>query len=247
MALVTGSSRGLGKGIAERLAEDGFAVAVNGSDAHRTADVAAAIAASGGRAEAFAADVTDAQQVDGLVADIGERLGPVMVLVLNATGAQPEAPIPEVSWDDHLDQLRFFVQSPILVGRAVLPGMQGVRYGRIVHIDSEVAHLPRPGRSAYATAKSAQIGLMRAWARELAADGITVNSVAPGFIPVERHADVPEPEMAAYRSSVPAGRMGTLDDVAAAVSYLASEAAGFVTGQRLVVDGGRALGWEPWP
>ena len=88
---------------------------------------------------------------------------------------------------------------------------------------------------------------MRAWARELAADGITVNSVSPGFIPVERHADVAEPELVAYRSSVPAGRMGTLDDVSAAVSYFASEASGFVTGQRLIVDGGRALGWEPWP
>ena len=184
-------------------------------------------------------------QVDRLVVDVADRLGMIQVLVLNATGPQPEAPILEVSWDDHLDQLRFFVLSPLLLGRAVIPGMRAAGYGRIVHVDSEVAHLPRPGRSAYVTAKSAQIGLMRAWARELAPDGITVNSVSPGFIPVERHADVTDAAMAAYRASVPAGRMGTLEDVAAAVSYFASEAAGFVTGQRLIVDGGRALGWEP--
>jgi len=245
VALVTGSSRGLGRGIAERLAADGFAVAVNGSNAERAEEVAAGIRARDGTAESFVADVTDAEQVDRLVSEVGDRLGPVQVLVLNATGPQPEAPIMEVSWNDHLDQLRFFVLSPVLLGRAVIPGMRAAGCGRILHIDSEVAHLPRPGRSAYVTAKSAQIGLMRTWARELAPDGITVNSVSPGFIPVERHADVTESALAAYRSSVPAGRLGTPDDVAAAVSYFASDEAAFVTGQRLIVDGGRALGWEP--
>jgi 3-oxoacyl-[acyl-carrier protein] reductase len=111
-----------------------------------------------------------------------------------------------------------------------------------VHIDSEVAHRPPPGRSAYATAKSAQIGLARSWARELAPYGITVNTVAPGFIPVERHQDVPAEARNAYLASVPAGRMGTPGDIAHAVSFFASAEAGFVTGQRIVVDGGRSLG-----
>jgi 3-oxoacyl-[acyl-carrier protein] reductase len=106
----------------------------------------------------------------------------------------------------------------------------------------EVAHRPPPGRSAYAAAKNAQIGLARSWARELAPWGITVNTVAPGFVPVERHADVPGEARAAYLASVPAGRMGTPGDIAHAVSFLASEDAGFITGQRLVVDGGRSLG-----
>jgi 3-oxoacyl-[acyl-carrier protein] reductase len=119
--------------------------------------------------------------------------------------------------------------------------MQARRFGRIIQIDSEVADRPPPGRSAYATAKSAQIGLMRAWAREVAHLGITVNSVAPGFVPVERHADVPAETRAAYLATVPAGRMGTPDDVANAVSFFASEAASFITGQRLIVDGGRHL------
>ena len=154
----------------------------------------------------------------------------------------PKPPVTEVAWADHLAQLDFFVKSPVLLGRAVLPGMQARRFGRIVHIDSEVAHRPPPGRSAYATAKNAQIGLVRSWGRELAPFGITVNTVAPGFIPVERHADVPDEIRNAYLASVPAGRMGTPGDIAHAVSFLASEDAGFITGQRIVVDGGRRLG-----
>jgi 3-oxoacyl-[acyl-carrier protein] reductase len=193
VALVTGSSRGLGAAIARRLARDGFAVAVNGrpGDGH-VAAIGLAICDDGGTAAGFFADVTDEQQVAALVAAITDRLGPVDVLVLNATGPQPEAAVTDVPWAGHLAQLDFFVKSPVLLGRAVLPGMQARRYGRIVHIDSEVAHRPPPGRSAYATAKSAQIGLTRSWARELAPFGITVNTVAPGFIPVERHADVPD-------------------------------------------------------
>jgi 3-oxoacyl-[acyl-carrier protein] reductase len=242
VALVTGSSRGLGSAIAARLARDGLAVAVNdkGGD-ERAREVARAIRARGGIAGAFTADVTDERQVAELVGAVTDRLGAVDVLVLNATGPQPEAPVAEVAWDDHLDQLAFFVKSPVLLARAVLPAMRARRDGRIVQIDSEVADRPPPGRSAYATAKNAQIGLTRSWARELAPDGITVNAVAPGFIPVERHAVVPEAIRDAYLASVPAGRMGTRDDIAHAVSFFASHAAGFITGQRLVVDGGRGL------
>lgn len=242
VALVTGSSRGLGSAIALRLAQDGRAVAVNGlrDDAEALA-VVDAIQDAGGLSAAFAADVTDELQVAELVAAVADRLGPVDVLVLNATGPQPEAPLPEVSWQEHLAQLDFFVKSPVLLGRAVLAGMQARRWGRIIQIDSEVVDRIPVGRSAYVTAKSAQIGLTRSWARELAPFGITVNTVAPGFVPVERHADVPAEIRSAYLSSVPAGRMGTPEDIAHAVSFFASEAAGFVTGQRLIVDGGRGL------
>lgn len=242
VALVTGSSRGLGRAIAHRLARDGHVVAVNGIDEDESLRVADAIRGDGGTAEAFVADVTDEDQVEGLVAAIAARLGPVGVLVLNATGPQPTAPLAEVAWPDHLAQLAFFVKSPVLVGLAVLPGMRAVRYGRIVHIDSEVADLPPPGSSHYAAAKSAQKGLARAWARELAPLGITVNSVAPGFIPVERHAQLPRQVLDDYLATVPAGHMGTPDDIAHAVSFLASDGAGFITGQRIVVDGGRSLG-----
>jgi len=243
VALVTGSSRGLGAAIARRLGHDGFAVAVNTLPGDEQADdVAASICAEGGVATACYADVTDEEAVAGLIAAIDGRLGPVDVLVLNATGPQPEALVSEAGWQNHLAQLDFFVKSPVLLGREVLPGMRARRYGRIVHIDSEIALLPPPGSSAYATAKSAQIGLARSWARELAPSGITVNSVAPGFIPVERHADVPDSVKDAYRASVPAGRMGVPEDIAHAVSFFASDGAGFITGQQITVDGGRSLG-----
>jgi 3-oxoacyl-[acyl-carrier protein] reductase len=168
VALVTGSSRGLGSAIARRLAHDGLAVAVN--DLHGDAvQVAAAIRDAGGVADAFVGDVTDERHVGNLVAAVAAALGPVSVLVVNATGPQPEAPLEDVPWEGYLAQLEFFVKSPVLVGRAVVPGMRARGSGRIVQIDSEVAHRPPPGRSAYAAAKTAQIGLTRAWARELAA------------------------------------------------------------------------------
>jgi 3-oxoacyl-[acyl-carrier protein] reductase len=242
VALVTGSSRGLGRAIAQRLARDGLAVAVNGVDEDETFQVAAAIRGDGGTAEAFIADVTDEGQAAGLVAAIDARLGPVSVLVLNATGPQPTAPLAEVTWPDHLAMLEFFVKSPVLLGRAVLPAMLAAHSGRIINIDSEVADLPPPGSSHYSAAKSAQKGLARAWARELAPLGITVNSVGPGFIPVERHAGLPPEVLEDYLATVPAGHMGTPDDIAHAVSFFASEGAGFITGQRIVVDGGRSLG-----
>jgi 3-oxoacyl-[acyl-carrier protein] reductase len=243
VALVTGSSRGLGRSIAWRLARDGFAIAVNGRRGDgEVREVADAICDVGGLADDFGADVTDERQVTELVAAVADRLGPVEVLVLNATGSQPEADLTDVAWEDHLAQLDFFVKSPVLLARAVVPGMQARRFGRIVHIDSEVAHRPPPGRSAYVTAKSGQIGLTRSWARELAPCGITVNTVAPGFVPVERHADVSADVRETYLASVPAGRMGTPEDIAHAVSFLASDQAGFITGQHIVVDGGRGLG-----
>jgi 3-oxoacyl-[acyl-carrier protein] reductase len=243
VALVTGSSRGLGAAIARRLARDGLAVAVN--DAHGGPPALAVVSAirdDGGIADAFTADVTDERQTAELVAAVARSLGRVEVLVLNATGPQPQAPIAEVPWEDHLAQLAFFVKSPVLLGRAVLPAMRARGSGRIIQIDSEVVDRMPPGRSAYVTAKSAQIGLTRSWARELAPYGITVNAVSPGFVPVERHADVPGAVKGAYLATVPAGRMGTPEDIAHAVSFFASEAANFITGQRLVVDGGRGLG-----
>ena len=184
VALVTSSSRGLGSAIARRLAGDGLSLAVNGLGGDDEAlAVAEEICRNGGVASAFLADVTDEAGAVELVAAVAAALGPVEVLVVNATGPQPEAPLEEVSWEDHLAQLAFFVKSPVMIGRAVLPGMRASGFGRIVHVDSEVVDVPPPRRSAYVTAKSAQVGLMRSWALELAPLGITVNTVAPGFHP----------------------------------------------------------------
>jgi len=144
VALVTGSSRGLGAAIAGRLARDGLAVAVNGRrDDGQVVEVAGSIRDAGGLAAAFPADVTDERQVSELVAAVGDVLGPVQVLVVNATGPQPEAPLSDVDWQDHLAQLSFFVRSPVLLGRAVLPAMQADRFGRIIQIDSDPDELSR--------------------------------------------------------------------------------------------------------
>ena len=238
VALVTGSSRGLGRAIALRLGLDGFAVAVNGrSEGGEAAAVAEAIRAAGGVADAFIGDVADEASVEELVS----RVGRVDVVVLNATGPQPDIALADTTWQDHLDQLLFFVASPVWVGRAVLDGMRERGWGRIVHIDSEVPDRVPPDHSAYVAAKAAQIGLMRAWAADLAPHGITVNSVGPGFIPVERHADIAPDVFERYVATVPAGRLGSPEDIAHAVSFFASEGAAFVTGQRLVVDGGRGV------
>jgi 3-oxoacyl-[acyl-carrier protein] reductase len=242
VALVTGSARGLGYAIARRLGRDGIAVAVNDvGDVDQALAVVEAIRGDGGVAEAFMGDVTDDGEVVELATAVAESLGEVDVLVVNATGPQPDAALAEVGWEDHLAQLEFFVKSPVALGRALIPGMVAKGSGRIVHVDSEVVDRPPPGRSDYATAKGAQIGLARSWARELAPLGITVNMIAPGFVPVARHDDVPDEIRRAYLATVPAGRMGTPEDVAHAVSFVASEAAGFITGQRIVVDGGRGL------
>ncbi|MFT4297339.1 MAG: SDR family oxidoreductase [Micropruina sp.] len=239
-ALVTGASRGLGAVIARRLAADGWAVAVNYvSGAERAERVVDEIRAAGGVASGYAADVTDEDAVTELVARVGAELGPVLAVVANATGPQPEAFVEQLTWPAYLDQLRFFVKSPTLLTQAALPAMKRHRFGRVVLIGSDMVDRAKPGSSAYAAAKAAEAELVKIWARELGPHGVTVNLVAPGWIPVERHVGA---DTAAYLAEVPLGRMGTPDDVAALVGYLASDAAGFVTAQRISVNGGHTIG-----
>jgi NAD(P)-dependent dehydrogenase (short-subunit alcohol dehydrogenase family) len=246
-ALVTGASHGLGAFIARRLGRDGWPVGVNyppAADGERTRALAvvADIRAAGGTAEAVAADVTDEEQVRALVAQTAAALGPVDVLVVNATGPQPATALEDLTWRAHLDQLEFFVKSPTLLVQAVLPHMKQRGSGRIVQIGSDMPERAVPGSSAYAAAKAAQLSLTRVWARELGPHGITVNLVAPGWIPVERHAGSTARERDGYLAGVPLGRFGAPEDIAAAVSYLASDAARFVTGARLPVNGGEVFG-----
>ena len=169
------------------------------------------------------------------------ELGPVRLLVPNATGPQPIIDAVDVTWQDHLGQLLFFVKSPTLLMQAVVPGMRRLGGGRIVQIGSDAFERAAPGMSAYSAAKGAQISLTRTWARELGGAGITVNVVAPGWIPVERHAGVDPRYLAEYLADVPLGRMGTPEEVADVVAFLASDAARFITGERITVNGGHTI------
>jgi 3-oxoacyl-[acyl-carrier protein] reductase len=242
VALVTGASRGLGAAMARKLGACGARVAVNyfGSP-DKAQKVADDIRRAGGQAEAFQADVRDEAEVDKLVRDVQQRFGPIDVLVVNATGPQPFIKLEELTWRTCLDQLEFFVKSPVLLAKALVPGMKQRRFGRIINIGSEVFDRGVPEFSNYVSAKGAQLGLTRSWAMELAKSGITVNLVAPGWIPTERHVNDPQEAKDAYAAAVPMGHMGKDEDVAEAVAFLASDGAKFVTGQKLSVNGGNSL------
>jgi 3-oxoacyl-[acyl-carrier protein] reductase len=242
VALVTGASRGLGAATAVKLGACGARVAVNyfGSP-DKARRVVEEVRRAGGTAEAFRADVRGEEEVKGLVGAVGKQFGPVEILVVNATGPQPFIRIEDLTWRACLDQLEFFVKSPVLLAQAVLGSMKERRWGRIIQIGSEVFERGVPEFSHYVSAKGAQLGLTRSWAMELAAWGITVNLVAPGWIPTERHANDPQEAKDAYAAAVPMRHMGEPVDVAEAVAYLASDGARFVTGQKLTVNGGNTL------
>jgi 3-oxoacyl-[acyl-carrier protein] reductase len=241
-ALVTGASRGLGAAIAFELAATGASAAVNYFNSEKAAEnLCQRIRQGGGHAHAFKADVRKEPEVGRLVAEVGEVFGPIDVLVLNATGPQPFLSIEEQTWQTYLDQLEFFVKSPLLLLKQVLPEMKQRSFGRVINIGSEVFELGNPRFANYVSAKGAQLGLTRSWARELAPTGITVNLVAPGWIPTERHADATQEELDAYTANVPMKRMGKPEDVAKMVAFLASDAARFITGQKFSVNGANTL------
>lgn len=243
IALVTGASKGLGAAIAVRLAETGMAVAVNYHRDRRGAEaIVAQITASGGIAEAFQGDVTDETAVRALIEAIALRLGSPTVLVNNATGPQPFIPIERQEWDAYQTQLDFFLKAPFVLLQHMLPHMKRAGFGRVINIGSEVVELGNAEFSHYVAAKAAMLGVTRSWATELGSFGITVNLVAPGWIPVKRHEGTPQSELDAYRAGVPLNRMGRPHEVADAVAFLAGDRSEFITGQRMAVNGGKTLG-----
>ena len=243
VALVTGSSRGLGFGVAKSLGNAGAKVVINYLNDRESAEKALdSLKRDGTHAMLVRADVSDPEQVASLVEAVEEKFGSLDILVPNATPDQPQKPIEEYDADFYRQMYDFFVMSPFHLTRAVLPGMKKRGHGRIINITSEVFHCSVPEFSAYVAAKGGQIGWSRSMANELAPHGITVNTVAPGWIPTERHENDPQDAKDEYLKTIPLGRWGKPEDVGNAVSYFASDAASFITGQTVCVNGGRT----PW-
>ncbi len=243
VALVTGSTTGLGLGIAKVLGAGGAKVVMNYyNDDERAERSFAEFKSAGGEGLLLKANAIDEGAISDLVERAQSQLGAIDIIVPNATPDQPLKTIEEYDWDFYQQMLNFFIKSPYLLTRAVLPQMKESGWGRIINISSEVYQLSVSPFSAYVSAKGGQIGWTRSMSRELAPHGITVNTVNPGWIPTERHENDPQEEKDAYLSQIPAGRWGTPSDVGEAVAYFASEEAGFITGQTLCVNGGNS----PW-
>ena len=243
VALVTGSSRGLGHGVARSLGRAGAKVVLNYLNDRESAERAQeSLKADGIHTMLVRADASDPDQIGALVEAVEEKFGSLDILVPNATPDQPQKPIEEYDAAFYRQMFDFFVMSPFYLAQAVLPSMKKRGYGRIINITSEVFHCAVPQFSAYVAAKGGQIGWSRSMANELAPFGITVNTVAPGWIPTERHGDDPQEDKDAYLETIPLGRWGKPEDVGNAVSYFASDEASFITGQTLCVNGGRT----PW-
>jgi 3-oxoacyl-[acyl-carrier protein] reductase len=243
VAFVTGSSTGLGKGIAMALGQAGAKVALNYyNNQKRGEEALAEFLAAGCEGMLVRGSAVDEADITRMTQEIADTLGPVDILVANATPDQPFSPIEEYSWDFYQQMLDYFVKSPFLLARAVLPGMKEKKWGRFINIGSEVFQTAVPNFSAYVAAKGAQCGWTRSMAKELAPWNITVNLIAPGWIPTERHESDPEQLKADYFAGIPMGRWGTPNDVGQAAAYYASEEAGFVSGQTLCVNGAHT----PW-
>ena len=243
VALVTGSSRGLGYGIATALGKAGAKVVLNYLNNREVAEKALdGLRNLGIHTMLIRADASDPEQIESLVESVEQKFGSLDILVPNATPEQPQKRIEEYEAGFYREMYDFFVMSPFYLARAVLPGMKSRGNGRIINVTSEVFHCSVPEFSAYVAAKGGQIGWSRSMATELAPYGITVNTVAPGWIPTERHQGETNEKKEEYLKTIPLGRWGTPDDVGHAVNYLASEEASFVTGQTLCVNGGRS----PW-
>ncbi len=240
-ALVTGSSRGLGRAIALRLAEDGWAIAVHyAASAGPAEEVASQIRDNGGKAETFQADVADAASCTALIKDVTASFGSLRLLVNNA-GITRDTLALRMKEDDWDAVISTNLSAAFHLSKAALRGMLKQEHARIVNISSVVALMGNVGQANYVAAKAGLGGLTRALAQEYGGRGVTVNAVAPGFIESDMTASLPEELQADYLKRIPAGRFGKPADVAALVAFLASESAGYINGQTIAVDGGMVM------
>ena len=239
LALVTGSSTGIGLALARGLAQAGAPVVLNGRDRARLAAAAAALRAEGHTVHESAFDATDAAAVEAAVASIEAQQGPIEILVNNA-GITRRAPFTELRVEDWNAVMSTNVSGPFIVGQAVARRMVARRRGRIVNICSVMSELGRPGTAAYTASKGALKMLTKAMAIELAAHGITVNGIGPGYFATELTAPlVADEQFSAWVAKrAPIGRWGRVEELAPVAVFLASDAAAFVNGHVLYVDGG---------
>lgn len=240
-ALVTGASRGIGRAIALRLAAEGANIAINyAGNTAKAEETKAAIEAAGGKAALFQADVSDSAQVEQMVASVLETFGSLDILVNNA-GITRDGLLMRMKEEDFDAVLDTNLKGIFHVAKAVTKIMMKQRSGRIVNMASVVGIIGNAGQTNYAAAKAGVIGFTKSAARELAARGITVNAVAPGFIATDMTAAMPEKAKEATLAAIPLRRMGTPEDVANAVLFLVSDQAAYITGQVVKVDGGMVM------
>jgi len=242
IALVTGASRGIGRGIAEALAAEGARVAITSRDA----DAGAAVAAAMDGAKAYVFNSDDLTAVDGLVAAVERDLGPIDIYVAN-TGGPPVGADPLGFTDEQWEAAhRTLVVSPMAILRRVLPGMRERGWGRVLAVSSSAAVEPLGGLQLSNANRPGLLAAFKLLARETAADGVTFNAVLPGRIATDRiagNAGGMEQAQAAARDDVPARRLGEVAEIAAAAAFLVSAPAAYVTGQSLRVDGGLTRSW----
>lgn len=238
-AVVTGAGSGLGQACAVQLARDGAAVAVWDLNAEGAAATVRTIEAAGGRAKAYVGDAADRAAIDQTLARIRADLGPLLILVNNA-GITGFKPFLEISPEDLERIYRINLMGPFFLTQAVIPDMLAAGWGRVINMSSSSAQTGAVGMAHYSSSKGGIIALTKTLAQEFAARGITVNNIPPGFIdtPMTRSSPI---DVDAVAAASPMKRAGRPEDIAAACGFLASEAAGYITGQTIGVNGGRVI------